>query len=329
VLKVAEVVAYFVEQGWDFNAEFIRERLVIISEEQLREFYRFRCPGHIIPMKVQEWSSGKAKGEEKVPDFASWTDSGVLYVLDEVHIAFNSRAWQETGPAVIYYLSQHRKLGDDVVLISQSIQNVDKQMRSMAQDFTYVRNLTKEQHSLFRLPAFFIKRVFLELPTGPNVKAVQTGTFRLDVTGTARCYDTAAGVGIVGRSGADTGNKPKGYHWGWFVGGLVCFILAVVHFAPDFVEWVVNPGHHTSKVIAKAREMEPGGVGAGSNRVDVGVKELSSTNRVTGLAFLRGSYRLCFADGSVVEAKPSEVAYSRVHNRMVVNGVSYEVAPGL
>jgi len=34
-------------------------------------------------------------------------DAGVFFVLDEVHIAFNSRAWAETGAEVLYYLSDH------------------------------------------------------------------------------------------------------------------------------------------------------------------------------------------------------------------------------
>jgi hypothetical protein len=204
----------------------------------------------------------------------------------------------------MYYLSQHRKLGDDVVLISQSIQNVDKQMRSVAQDFTYVRNLTKEQHGLFRLPALFIRRVFLELPTGPGVKAVQTGTFRLDVSGVAKCYDTAAGVGIVGSTGADTLERKRGLHWAYYVVGVLALIFVTVRFVPSAVaSFFTRP---LRAVPSASVQPLPSGRGAGATFS--GIKTLVepasgpglvSTNSVTGFARVGGYYMICVTGGRV------------------------------
>jgi hypothetical protein len=321
-LKLPELAAYCQEHNIDYGTLLLSDRIRLITEEQLSQFFLFRAAGtDPLPMKG-----------DRQADFSSVRDCGVLYVLDEVHIAFNARRWQETGGAVIYYLSQHRKLGDDVVLISQSIQNVDKQMRSMGQDYTYVRNLTKEQHGLFRVPALFIKRVFLELPTGPSVKAIQTGTFKLDVSGLARCYDTAAGVGIVGRSGADIASKPKGLHWAWFVGGLIVLILAAVRFAPSFVEWVINPDHATSKAIAKAQPAGQPGVSKGTealtnSQANMTYKETGAgTNRVSGFMRIGTVWRFCLQSGSIVyTSEPTWLAPDKV----VLHGKTYDCVPGL
>lgn len=324
-LNIGEIAAYFDREGWSYQAEWLADRIIILSEEQLVEFYRYRKPGEKLPMVA-----GVKAGQQQA-DYSTVRDCGVLYVLDEVHIAFNSRRWQDTGPAVIYYLSQHRKLGDDVILISQSIQNVDKQMRSMAQDFTYVRNLSKEQHGLFRLPAMFIRRVFLELPTGPNVKPIQTGTFKLDLNGVAKCYNTAAGVGIVGQSGADTKDKPKGLHWAWYVGALVGAIFAVTHYAPLWVEWVVTGGRKaavktvTSPAYASTQQVE-------KSKQEFPVEAspsagaLSSTNIVTGIARFGGCYHVSFSDGSTATALEI-IAFG--HRKLQINGITYSSAPGL
>ena len=182
----------------------ISERINLIDEDQMRDFFCYRGDGvRLVPVSNPEWKAGKR------PDFSPIADAGVLYVLDEVQNVFNSRAWASTGAQVLYYLSQHRKLGDDVICITQAVNNVDKQFRSVAQDYTYIRNLAKGKHGVFRLPSLFIRQTYSQPATG-NVTAMETGTFRLDVTGLATLYDTAKGVGIVGRSGADVHERKRG-----------------------------------------------------------------------------------------------------------------------
>ena len=95
-----------------------------------------------------------------------------------------------------------------MVCITQSVNNVDKQFRSVAQDYTYLRNLSKQRAGFFRLPALFVRSTYAQ-PATPASAPMESGTFRLDVSGLAACYDTAKGVGIHGRAGADT-NERKG-----------------------------------------------------------------------------------------------------------------------
>jgi len=151
---------------------------------------------------------------------------GVFYVLDEVHIAFPARDWVNTGQQVLYYLSQHRKLGDDVLCVTQHLDNLDKQFRTMAQDFTWIRNLSKIKMGLFKMPGLFLRSTYCS--DKETAEAVETGTFRLNVSGIAKCYDTAAGIGVVGRSGADLGERRKGMPWWVGLGGIglgIAFLL--------------------------------------------------------------------------------------------------------
>lgn len=238
------------EHGTDFNA---RWRILRLENDQVGEFFRHfspdaeplvkRCKIKLPGGKLAERLSYEERGAALLdgagnegPGLADYEQQfwwnelarlrklgrGVLYVLDEVHEFFNSRRWADTGDEVLHYLSQHRKLGDDVICITQSIGNVDKQFRSVAQDFTYVRNHKKESipflGGLFRGVGIFSRDTYLEPFTG-NQNSIETRTFRLDKTGLASCYDTAAGVGIQG-AGADKTEKRSGLHPAWLLAAL-------------------------------------------------------------------------------------------------------------
>lgn len=201
-------------------------RLVLLDDEkQTPKFWTVR-PGNptIEVLTASQWSMGQK------PKYENIQDSGVFYAIDEIHNFFNARAWQETGRDVLFYLSQHRKLGDTVICITQAIGNVDKQFRSVTQDFTYLRNLNKERMGLFRLPAVFVRRTYGS-PATDTTPAMETGTFTLDVSGIASCYDTSQGVSIHGK-GADLKERKKGLNIWIFVIGLPAILLALVFGLP-------------------------------------------------------------------------------------------------
>ena len=249
-LRLAELNRYFQEHyPKSYERRFFRKDeagnvvpvhitdiIRVLSDDEMGVFFSFRGNDVRLPTVTNvEWRAGKR------PDYSSVEDGGVFYVLDEVHIAFNARKWAETGNEVLYYLSQHRKLGDDVVCITQAISNVDKQFRSVAQDFTYIKNLSKQNLGLFRMPALFLRSTYAQ-PAVENSKAMETGSFSLDVSGMAACYDTAKGVGIHGRRGADTKARKRGIHWLWFLIGLPVFLYCVYHFVPHLVAKCLFPG---------------------------------------------------------------------------------------
>jgi hypothetical protein len=239
------------ERNWvhDFAAH-ITSRVCLIEEDDLGKFFTFRGNGvRLASLSNAEWKNGKR------PDYSGVTDAGIFYVLDEVHIAFNARAWADTGAEVLYYLSQHRKLGDDVVCITQSVGNVDKQFRSVAQDFTYIKNLSKQRAGLFRLPAAFMRSTYAQ-PAKENDTPTESGFFKLDMTGIASLYDTAKGVGIHGRAGADKNARKKGVHWLFFVIGLPVIAFLFIHYLPRIIARHVAPVVPVAAVPARAEPQQ-------------------------------------------------------------------------
>lgn len=223
---------------------------LIESDDELRNFYRIRGQHH---EEADSWLGVEKdkKGKPVSYDISgAFETGGVFYVLDEVHLVFGARDWQEMGRAVMYYSSQHRKLGDDVILITQAPKNVDNQFRSLAQDYTVLRNHGMEKIGWFKQPSIFGRRTYMNLPNpGGNEQPMETSHFKLDKE-LADCYETERGVGIekgvASGAGADKGaDRREG--WPWWI-----FPLALVIFMS--VAWyviAVLPG----KVIGKVAEM--------------------------------------------------------------------------
>jgi len=64
-------------------------------------------------------------------------DKGSLLVIDEIHNYFNAREWQsEANKDFCSWASTHRHYGYDLVMITQDIEKVDKQVRSLV-EYTY------------------------------------------------------------------------------------------------------------------------------------------------------------------------------------------------
>jgi len=228
-VKVGELNAYM-QREYPNKTIDVCGRIRIFGEEEMKGFFTIRPIGSTGPklLTKQQWEAGQK------PDYTGIADHGVMYIVDEVHIGFNARQWAETGRDVLYYLSQHRKLGDTVVCVTQAVGNVDKQFRSVTQDYTYIRNLSKEKMSKFRLPNLFVRQTFQNPPTGNEVP-METGTFKLDVSGLAACYDTAQGVGIHGKAGADITERKTGLPWWVFVIAVVIAVILIAKVVPSMI----------------------------------------------------------------------------------------------
>jgi hypothetical protein len=68
-----------------------------------------------------------------------------VVVLDEAHVWLNSRMWGKdtTRAEVIEWVSGHRHLGLDIYLISQHIEDIDKQVRNRVEYRVRLRNLRR------------------------------------------------------------------------------------------------------------------------------------------------------------------------------------------
>lgn len=170
---------------------------------------------------------GEDGGNVEQPCFTeryAWDQNhpGVLYIIDEVHIYFGARAWQKTGTDCTSYLSLHRKLGDDVILISQHKDQVDKALRRLTQEWVKLVNLHKTKFMGFTIPKT-VRRTLYADETMQN--QIEAGFFRFDFAQYGVLYDTNAGVGISGR--LETKEKTGGgRHPAWGIVYAVLFILA-------------------------------------------------------------------------------------------------------
>jgi len=245
-IKVGRLNEYLQQKYPDKSID-LHTRLRILTDDETGKFWLYR-PGCVLDaLTKKDWEAGLK------PDYSKVTDHGVFYVIDEIHNFFNARAWMETGRDVLFYLSQHRKLSDTVLCITQAIANVDKQFRSVSQDYTYLRNLSKESMGLFRLPFVFIRKTYLS-PATDTSQPMESGSFRLHAGELPSCYDTAQGVGIHGR-GADQAEKRKGIHWLVAVAVVPLILFAIYKFGPQGVAHFFKV---SDKVSAKSAKSAPG-----------------------------------------------------------------------
>ena len=170
-LRLGELNEYLQRDG-RFPESGVVGRVQLLSDDETKRFWRVRPYldvdgawqiARIGDTSETDWKAGKR------PCLQVAGCGGVLYVIDELHLFFSAREWASTGAEALFYLSQHRKLGDDVVCVTQAVGHVDKQFRNLAQDFTTLRNLGKEKWKLFRGPRAFLRQTYLSVPTGPQV----------------------------------------------------------------------------------------------------------------------------------------------------------------
>lgn len=228
-----------------YGREIDPARIEIITDREAGVFCLRRAGGHVVPMP--------ASGTNGEIDYSVCTNSeghacsnakleSVLYVIDEAHNLFGARDWAKTGKFVMWYLSQHRHFGDDVLFVTQHWKNVDSAFRRVAQQFTTTVNLAKRKAFGFRLPDVFLVRTFDSEPT-PYATEVWSETHRLDVEGLCSCYRTVAVKNATAI--ADTQQKKEGWHWGWGIAAVVvllCSVFLIPIGMGKGAGWIMNKG---------------------------------------------------------------------------------------
>jgi len=217
-LKPSNILDYLAENGRE-DISF-DERILLVGndnqrlnnarfgDEAMRDFWRYRGPEFIL----SEISDREIK-EGVRPQMESFGKVGVHYFLDEWHEFCNSRQWAQTGPMLLWYVAKHRHFGDDVTWITQHVPNVDKQWRSVTQEYLYCRNFSKEKFWGFNKGSRFTVSTYLEPFTGTQqVQEVKSFTINPKI---ADCYYTS-----LANTKADTGQKVKGLNVKWLFGGI-------------------------------------------------------------------------------------------------------------
>jgi hypothetical protein len=193
----------------------LAERIRVLDEAETGEFWLYEPHRKFDRRK----DIVMARRTMSVPDFEDRASRGTLYVIDEVHIPFGARDWQATGTDATYFLSQHRKLQCDVILITQHPEQCDKALRRLAQEYMSVRNLDREPFLGFNLGSLFGAFRYtrtLNSPQSPNPYPFESGFVTLNVEEYGKLYDTMAGVGIAGRVAAPKHIK-RGRHVAWLL----------------------------------------------------------------------------------------------------------------
>jgi hypothetical protein len=190
----------------------LRERIRILDDSESGEFWLYE-PGR----KFEQRKKIKVgKHERDVPDFEDRAARGCLYVIDECHNYFPAREWQLTGNDATFFLSQHRKLNCDVILITQHPEQCDKALRRLAQEYMTVRNLSREPFLGFNLASWFGEFRFLRMLNSPqsgNPCVFESGFVSLNTAEIGALYDTMQGVGIAGRVVAKREQRGRSLWW--------------------------------------------------------------------------------------------------------------------
>lgn len=198
----------------------VLNRVLVIDKVQLKTFWRVRGVSPDGEYGMSPVVAGKF-GDE------SWSSvpHGIFYILDEIQVAFGAREWTSTGPEFVAYQSQHRKLGDDVIAISPASSLIEKQFRVLSHETIALSNQYQVKVGWFTAPKRIIYKIYSNCPPVPNEPPLGGGNIYIDAAGLAACYNTAAGLGIVG-STADKGRSVKGIPWWTLIPGvaLVAFL---------------------------------------------------------------------------------------------------------
>ncbi len=260
------------EDGMVFEPSRVR----MLDEGELAEFYRIR---HQASEKVPQIEREKGSRNPVCLDFSQWlkggkfSGRGVIYHLDELQLFYNVRKYADAPDEFPFYLSQHRKLGDDIYVYTQQPQNVDKMFRSFTQEFIYVVNIGKKRVGPFAAPKIFRFAAYPEPFTGQIGQVCQySGYFRMDYE-LAATYNTAAGIGIEAAK-ADVGSKVKGLDWRlllllpvivagcffgfrWFGGLWVRSVLPSVKKQAAMSNLRAAPGSEMPQMIGSAMRLPP------------------------------------------------------------------------
>lgn len=219
-LRLENIVKYCLKKGRD-DIE-VYQRIQILDDDQVPDFWRYRGNGiePLPPVSNAEYKNGVR------PAFDRALPGGVAYFLDEVHDFLNARNWTKTGDGVLYYITKHRHLGDDVFWITQAIKNVDSQFRSVTQDYTYCRNFAKEKWKGFTKGKYFTATTYLapltweQLRENTDFQEQEKFTVEPDIF---NCYWTSKQ-----KLAADTGKEAKGINIRWLLVGIG--VLCVIAF---------------------------------------------------------------------------------------------------
>ncbi len=249
-------------------------RIRILDDSEIGEFYlcrRGESGDFELPLHVPA-----GLGYE-VPDLGSEqldsvVERGTLYIIDEVHVHFHARQWQRVGMATQFWATQHRKINDRVLLLTQKIEQVEKQLRNLGQEYWLCENLAKKAGPVKWVRHSAKIKVHRYLSPNPQAeKQADSFEFPLDPA-LFELYDTSGGVGVRARGIKEKDGGKKGLNVKLF---LVLALVGIVVGGLAIMKGsrvAVTKGLESSGSMAAVKKIEgePGGNG-GKNPKDNGL----------------------------------------------------------
>lgn len=199
-------------------------RLLIVEDEnELGTLFLWRRD-----RDTGKWFKVRWNSVEEQFNQDDWKRGGPAFIVtDEAWKCYNSRRWKDTEKVVEFYGRQHRKFGDDWVIVSHSHKDLDVQLNRMCQQWRQCVNYGLRRFGVFRQPAVFEVKTFYEAPTTVSARSMHSKIVRLDPM-VVQTYDTSAGVAVGGGRTADVGRKRRGIPFAWvLVVVLLGFLLLV------------------------------------------------------------------------------------------------------
>lgn len=197
-------------QRWGIESALNRIR--ILDDSEIGEFYLCRrgdSGDFDLPLHVPAGLGYEVPdlGSEKLD---SVVERGTLYIIDEVHVHFHARQWQRVGMATQFWATQHRKINDRVLLLTQKIEQVEKQLRNLGQEYWLCENLQKKAG-----PVKWVRhssKIKVHRYLSPNSQAEkQADSFEFSMDGTLfELYDTSGGVGVRARGIKEKDGSKRG-----------------------------------------------------------------------------------------------------------------------
>lgn len=133
-LHVAILIEDWLQRGKNVIANFeFRDDLVKKSWRHDKGQYLYFPDSQIMDESLDPVScfTGFAQNFHSADKYGSILESQTLLVFDEGGVLFNSRDWQTRyRRRWLWFFSQHRKFGFDIVIISQNERQIDRQVRA-------------------------------------------------------------------------------------------------------------------------------------------------------------------------------------------------------
>jgi len=257
-LRLDRLQEYMHDNNHDVH---VASRVRLLTREETFQFFLFRSHTCTIekPPQIKDKKGELIDDQSVLLDFApSAADpgakAGVAYYIDEIHLILNSQEWDKVGKWCFQYASQHRHLGDTVVCITQSVDNVVVQFRRLTQAFLYVKNNRVSKFGRFTVGNDFVLRVYEQAVTKDNFQNAQhfhKESIKFDMKGICSCYNTVGGIGMPGQATAAIGQKKKGLPlWSMWV-GLAAVLVAGLVLVWQVPKWLSKAGSSAfaSKVL--------------------------------------------------------------------------------